>query len=230
MLPALPTQLRKQPLSPEAIPKPQTLAVAPSTASTCHRTQTECRPARAAHETSGSLESHLQVKKGGVRLGNTCPVRPPHVTHPGQGHTWIPSGLWDGQRGLSSARAPGLTYLFLLNDLPLPGPCPNLPPIMQNSVAGLGVTPHPCPGPQTSGGFSPSQSGSDPHRDTPHLPIGPPPGSLQDPQRELHPPLLRAFRCPPPRSARVTSVLVPGPPPQPRAQGSAASALGFCTA
>lgn len=35
---------------------------------------------------------------------------------------------------------------------------------------------------------------------------------------------------PPPRSARVTSVLMPGPPPQPRAQGSAASALGFCTA
>lgn len=87
----------------------------------------ECRPARAAHETSGSLESHLQVKKGGMRLGNTWPVRPAHVTYPEQGHTWIPLGLWDGQRGLSSARAPGLTYLFLLNDLLPPRPCPSLP-------------------------------------------------------------------------------------------------------
>lgn len=85
------------------------------------------------------------MKKGGVGLGNGCPVSLVHVTRPEQGHTWIPPGLCVGQRGLSSARAHGLALFSLLSDLPPPtlGPDPHhrrLPgpqPAMLSSGSGL---------------------------------------------------------------------------------------------
>lgn len=134
-LPALPRQLRKQPPHPEMILKPRTLAVAPSTISMCHRDTgaAQASPGK-PHETSASLENHLQVKKGGAGMGNTrpmgntCPASPAHVTHPRRATGRFPQVVVGWPKGLALSES--IWPLLVLPAEP-PATCLGLAPAPQ---------------------------------------------------------------------------------------------------